>query len=123
MTSVEYIDTDMPWEQWICCLSASLRVEELERYERYMLAGGDKKKWQWQFQPQEVSRSGDVAQKIIGNWTQFGQKPVVGSLDEAVKMGVAKTAWKMGDQLVDEDGKPIEVPRGYVFVPKPTRPV
>jgi hypothetical protein len=50
---LQYIYEEIPWDLFYITLSVALDREERDRHFRYILAGGDPKKWTW--------RSGDRA--------------------------------------------------------------
>ena len=122
----------MPWRDWICCLVTALEEDELERYERFKLAGGEDKHWKWQWQPTGgplavTPSKGNIAEQIVGRWQSLTPgahgRPgelVKGSLEEAADRGFVKRAAQTKDgKFLDEHGNEIDVPDGYFWVPKP----
>jgi hypothetical protein len=97
-------------------------LDELERYERYVIAGGDPKKFPWQFRPGGTSHptSGtNISDQIISEWGSVGQGLSKGTMDEAVKRGYVKKAYQRDDgKFIDEQGNVMDVPDGHFFVPK-----
>ena len=79
---LRYVYEEIPWDLFYITLSVALDREERDRHFRYILAGGDPKKWTW--------RSGDRAGAVTGRknrvWDRilsaFKGRGQVGSIDD-----------------------------------------
>jgi len=117
----------MPWADWICCLWVSLELDEIERYERYVYAGGKPEQWQWTYRHQEARRGGNIAESILSQYEAMaadamskGRRPdtilLKGSIEEAANRGfVQRGAMSDDGRFFDEFGNEIKLPPGTFF--------
>jgi hypothetical protein len=115
----------MIWADWICSLATSLEVDEMERYERYVLSGGKPEKFPWRYRVSaELSSGASVMDQVLSGWQGAKQSTgMKGTLEEAADRGFVKRAGMTADgKYVDESGNVLDVPPpGYFFVRKPTQ--
>lgn len=119
----------MPWADWICCLWVSLELDEIERYERYVHAGGKPNEWKWFYHRQDVTgpRGQNIAESIMSQFEAAAQEAVSkgrvpqsvflkGSIDEAAERGfVQRGAMSSDGKFYDENGNEIKLPPGTFF--------
>jgi len=126
--SIGYVNVEMPWAEWVCCLYKSRQLDEYDRFYQYSLAGGDSKKWTWQYRRDgelPISGQADIAGSIMTQWRaaqlqsggKFGE--LKGNLEQAADMGLVRRVEQLPDgRIIDESGAVMDMPPGHFFVPK-----
>ncbi len=113
----------MEWVEWLRKLYAALRLDERCRYERYILAHGEPKKWRWFYHLEYIEKFAVTPENVERIMLDaFGVRHVKthgikGSIKEYAEM----RGWRKVLQLEDgsftyEDGTEAELPEGYTFV-------
>lgn len=73
--SILELDNEIEYGQYFCLLAEALDAEELEAYEKYLYAGGDKRKWKWSSPDKagtEIYRK--ASDRVTDSLLQFGQQ-------------------------------------------------
>lgn len=126
MLDSRYVDDEMSWEEWIIKYVASLQLEEASAYEKYVLAGGEPEKYIWIYDLTKGTASDSevdpskmtemVEQRLVGSRQSA---KLQGTFDEYAQYRQLKKIYRTEDGVYyDEDGKQIEMPDDYLFVPK-----
>lgn len=123
----DYVQEEMEVGDYFCYLAEALDAEELEDYRDALLTGGKEaaKKWKWATPDHAGTRAvaikkQDVRSAIIN----FAEKIAGGPLNKAgtiseIAMLKGKTMVYRDEHgnIIDEQGNPVEVPKGMVFIP------
>ncbi len=110
----------------------SLELDEIERYERFVYAGGKPSEWQWSYHRQGATpgRQQNIAESILTQYEAMAQEAlskgriptttfVKGNIEEAADRGyVQRGALASDGFFYDEFGNRIELPPGTFFRPK-----
>jgi hypothetical protein len=120
----DYVKYEMEWGDFWCYLAEALDAEELADYREVVLQGGKKaaRKWKWATPDHAGTRpTGEGAKKSLLAFAQAltkGPLKKTGAYEEYMRATGRPVVYKTEDgKIVDENGKPIEVPKGTIFMP------
>ena len=112
----------MEWDEWITKLWVGMRLDEEELHEKYLLAGGEKDKWDWTYHTEYYTKY-TVTPESVGQMIsmQFGINPNLtraeGGMDDVIRIkGLEKIKQLEDGTFVNEKGETVEIPEGYSFV-------
>lgn len=110
------IANDLDVSEFIQYYAMALDLDEREMYQKFILAGGDPEKFKWSEEWKPPKTIGDKIFQFAGE--RMKTKPRQIDLAEIAEIqGGFDMVYQLEDgSYVDQGGKPIEVPPGYVFV-------
>ncbi|MCK9601116.1 MAG: hypothetical protein M0R06_18900 [Sphaerochaeta sp.] len=109
---------------WYCLLSVAADVDEARRYERYLLAGGDPKKYKHPAAPLPTkAKSSNPFEIVMGALKRSGMNPETKgqrlSPEEYARARGIKKVYRDVETgaMFDENGNPVTPNPGQAFVP------
>ena len=126
--SANYVETELLLARWLVYLAISLDLEEREQYNIWVMSGQDPKKFNWASDDRAgtAPRLADpsLGRKIVAFAVEKLQAtPIRGDIWTLAKARGMRPVFRIetpdGYRYVDDQGNPVQVPRGMTFIESP----
>jgi len=107
---------NLPVSEFIQYYAMALDLDEREMYEKYILAGGDPAKFPWSEEWKPPETLGEKMIRFAGEMMKTKPKRIDLAEIAEIQGGFDMVYQLENGSFADQDGNPIGVPPGYVFV-------